>query len=249
MYTPTLTIVTVTYNAAELLEKTILSVLEQTHNNVEYIIMDGNSTDATVKCIRKYKNQLSYWESKPDRGIYHAMNKGVAKATGSWICFLNAGDVFDDKFVIEKMVAAIPADKSAKILYGDVITIGKDGERNEKLASAPCNKHRMYFCHQSAFVLTSLLRTYPFDENYKMSADFKFFKESYYRGDGFMHMPFPVAIYDMSGISNTNRAAGISENMDVIKEVDRGIVKYKFLLKLFFTLTVLQIRNRKKDNQ
>jgi len=246
MHTPTITIVTVTYNAAALVEKTILSVLEQTYSNVEYIIIDGNSTDATVECIEKHKDQLAYWESKPDRGIYHAMNKAVAKAKGAWICFLNAGDVFDDKFVIGKMVASIPADKSVKILYGDVITLGKDGERYEKMASAPCNKHRMFFCHQSAFVLTSLLRTYPFDENYKMSADFKFFKESYYRGDGFIHIPFPVAIYDMSGISNTNRAAGISENMDVIKEVDRGIVKYKFLLKLFFTLTVLQIRNRKK---
>jgi len=249
MHTPILTIVTVTYNAATLLEKTILSVLEQTYNNVEYIIIDGNSTDATVGCIKKHEGQLAYWESKPDNGIYHAMNKGVVKATGEWICFLNAGDVFDDKFVLEKVVAAIPADKPAKILYGDVITLGKDGERNEKLASAPCNKHRMYFCHQSAFVLTSLLRTYPFDESYKMSADFKFFKESYYRGDGFVHMPFPVAIYDTSGISNTNRAAGISENMNVIKEVDKGIVKYKFLLKLFFTLTILKIRNRKKDNQ
>ena len=81
MHNTTITIITVTYNAAELLEKTILSVLQQTHNNVEYIIMDGNSTDATVECIRKYKDQLSYWESKPDRGIYHAMNKGVAKAS------------------------------------------------------------------------------------------------------------------------------------------------------------------------
>lgn len=246
MHNSIISIITVTYNASELLEKTILSVLEQSYNNVEYIIIDGGSKDATVECIRKYKDQLAYWESKPDRGIYHAMNKGVAKATGAWICFLNAGDVFDNKFVVEKMVAAIPTDKSAKILYGDVITLGKDGERNEKIASAPCNKHRMYFCHQSAFVSTNLLRTYPFDENYKMSADFKFFKESYYRGDGFVHMPFPVAIYDMSGISNTNRTAGIRENMDVIKEVDRGIVKYKFLLKLFFTLTVLQIRSRKK---
>jgi glycosyltransferase involved in cell wall biosynthesis len=249
MHAPTITIITVTYNAAALLEKTILSVLEQTYNNVEYIIIDGSSTDTTVECIIKYSDQLAYWESKHDKGIYHAMNKGVAKATGSWICFLNAGDVFDDKFVLERVVAAIPADKSAKILYGDVITLGKYGERNEKIASAPCNKHRMYFCHQSAFVSTNLLRTYPFDESYKMSADFKFFKESYYRGDGFAHMPFPIAIYDKSGISNTNRAAGIRENMDVIKEVDKGIVKCKFLLKLFFTLTVLQIRNRRKGDK
>lgn len=77
--------------------------------------------------------RLAYWESKPDRGIYHARTKVQLKATGAWICFLNAGDVFDNKFVVEKMVAVIPTDKSAKILYGDVITLGKDGERNEKL--------------------------------------------------------------------------------------------------------------------
>ncbi len=243
MYNTTISIITVTYNASALLEKTILSVTEQTYNNVEYIIIDGDSTDTTVTCIKKYNDQLAYWESKPDRGIYHAMNKGVAKATGAWICFLNAGDVFDDEFVIEKMVAAIPTNESAKILYGDVITLGKDGGYKNKIAAAPCNKHRMYFCHQSAFVLTSLLKVHPFDESYKMSADFKFFKESYYRGDGFLHMPFPVAIYDKSGISNTNRAAGICENIAVIKELDSGFAKFKFLLKLDFTMYVLLFRN------
>lgn len=246
MNTPILTIITVTYNAATLLEKTILSVLEQTYKAIEYIIIDGNSTDSTVSIIKKYEVQLAHWESKKDRGIYHAMNKGVAKSNGNWICFLNAGDVFVDKHVLAKTAEYIPTNNSASILYGNIITMGKNGENFEKVASAPCNKHRMYFCHQSAFVKKDLLLKFPFDEKYKMSADFKFFKQSYYRGENFVQMPFPVTIYDRSGISNTNRAAGLLENIYVIKETDKGIVKYKFMLKLLFTLAVLKIKTKKK---
>lgn len=246
MHKTTLTIITVTYNAADMLEKTITSVLEQSYTAVEYIIIDGKSTDNTVNIIKKYETQLAYWESKIDRGIYHAMNKGIEKATGDWICFLNAGDVFVDKNVLAKVVEHILTNKPADILYGNIITMGKNGENFEKKASAPCNKHRMYFCHQSAFVRTDLIKKHPYDEKYKMSADFKFFKEAYYRGNNFIQMHFPVTIYDRSGISNSNRAAGLLENINVIKEVDKGISKYKFMSKLLFTVAILKLKNSKK---
>ncbi len=83
---------TVTYNAEELLEETILSVINQSYKNIEYIIIDGASTDGTIDIIKKYEEKIDYWMSEPDEGIYFAMNKAIEKATGKWINFMNAGD-------------------------------------------------------------------------------------------------------------------------------------------------------------
>jgi glycosyltransferase involved in cell wall biosynthesis len=89
---PKISVITICYNAVDLIEKTILSVLHQSYDNIEYIIIDGNSTDGTVDIIQKYANQLAYWISEPDGGIFDAMNKGLDHATGEWVNFMNAGD-------------------------------------------------------------------------------------------------------------------------------------------------------------
>ena len=91
---PLITIITVAYNAVKDIENTILSVLNQTYPNIEYIIIDGGSTDGTLDIIKKYEDKISYWVSEPDKGIYDAMNKGTLKATGVWLNFMNAGDTF-----------------------------------------------------------------------------------------------------------------------------------------------------------
>ena len=88
-----ITFITVCYNAIDTLEKTILSIINQTYPNIEYIIIDGASTDGTVDIIKKYEHKLSYWISEPDKGIYDAMNKGLKRATGDYINFMNADDI------------------------------------------------------------------------------------------------------------------------------------------------------------
>ena len=102
-----ISIVTVSYNAVLTIEQTILSVINQTYPNVEYIIIDGGSTDGTVDIIKKYEDKIAYWVSEPDKGIYDAMNKGVVVATGEWINFMNAGDIFTDGDVIDKYLQLI----------------------------------------------------------------------------------------------------------------------------------------------
>ena len=101
---PKVTIVTVTYNAEEYLEQTIKSVIKQDYPNIEYIIIDGASSDRTVEIIKEYQKYISYWTSEPDSGIYDAMNKGIDIATGEWINFMNAGDSFVEKNTISKVV-------------------------------------------------------------------------------------------------------------------------------------------------
>ena len=120
-----ISIVTVSYNAVLTIEQTILSVINQTYPNVEYIIIDGGSTDGTVDIIKKYANKIAYWVSEPDKGIYDAMNKGGLKATGDFIQFLNAGDWFENEYVIEKIFKDWY--KRVDVIYGDMIIRRSDG--------------------------------------------------------------------------------------------------------------------------
>ena len=119
---PKISVVTVSYNAVTTIEETILSVVNQTYKNIEYIIIDGGSTDGTVDIIKKYADRIDYWVSEPDKGIYDAMNKGIVKSTGEWIHFLNAGDVYLNTHILEDCIRCFNEKKvKADVLYGDVI--------------------------------------------------------------------------------------------------------------------------------
>ena len=117
--TPLITVVTVVYNGVEFLEKTILNVLGQDYPNIDYIIIDGGSTDGTLDIIRKYEDKISKWISEPDQGIYDAMNKGIKLATGEWINFMNAGDYFYEKETLYKVFGGSERYDGVDILYGN----------------------------------------------------------------------------------------------------------------------------------
>src|SRR5690554_1584625 len=112
---PLITVVTVVYNGAEFLEDTIKSVIEQTYDNVEYIIVDGGSIDGTLEIIKKYGHAIDYWVSEPDKGIYDAMNKGINLMCGGWVVFLNADDYFVSNDVISKINF-----KDFEFIYGNI---------------------------------------------------------------------------------------------------------------------------------
>ncbi|MDR0566152.1 MAG: glycosyltransferase [Prevotellaceae bacterium] len=235
--TPLITVITVVYNGAKLLDKTIQSVITQRYAPIEYIVIDGASTDGSTDIIKKHELKITKWLSEKDTGIYNAMNKGIKKATGKWICFLNCGDVFTDNESVGKVAEAIALDNGGTtVIYGNILILQVDGTYKEKIAKEPCNLHRMFFCHQSAFVKTDVLRQFLFDERYKMSADLKFFKQCYYEKHLFKHLNYPLVIYDKSGISNTSRRKGLRENIAVVKEMDSGFEKILFLLRLYFVI-------------
>ena len=230
------TIITVCRNHAQELERTIRSVESQTWQEKEYLVIDGASTDDSLDVIKAHEASITRWVSEPDQGIYDAMNKGVKMAQGEWVIFMNAGDTFAGDDTLQR-VFGNPLD--ADVIYGDVIK----GELVKK-AEAPRNAHRMFYCHQSAFVRTSCLREFPFDTRHRMSADFKRVKQLYLSGKRFRQLDFPVANFDTQGVSNRNRSAGLYDNIQVIRETDRLWEQVRLLPRLWITYLICRIRGK-----
>lgn len=128
MSNPLISIITVSYNAANTIEDTIISVINQTYQQIEYIIIDGGSIDETTNIIKKYSNKVTYWVSEKDKGIYDAMNKGISKANGEWLLMLNAGDTLSDKDVLQNIFNSKIPDTTT-VLFSDYYTISKKGEK------------------------------------------------------------------------------------------------------------------------
>ena len=118
MHNPKFSIITVTFNAGKVLEKTIQSVISQTYRNVEYILVDGKSKDNTLSIADTYKEWIHCLVSEPDKGLYDAMNKGIRLATGDYLCFLNAGDKFHDQDTLQRMVDSLKEGELPYVLYG-----------------------------------------------------------------------------------------------------------------------------------
>lgn len=233
---PKVTVITVCLNAREALKKTMINVAIQRYPRLQYIVKDGGSEDGTAELLKTLAGQNEKWMSCSDDGIYDAMNQAVGEAEGEWIIFMNAGDTFASDDVLTRIFAT---ERQADIIYGDVI-------KNEKVckAEAPHNAHRMFFCHQSALVKTSLLKRIPFDTRHRMSADFKFFKQAYHQGARFACVGFPIARFDTSGVSNTRRSEGLLDNIRVVMEVDSRADRLRFLPRLWFVFLLCKLRRR-----
>lgn len=126
MRTPMFSIITICYNAASDIERTLQSVVAQTYRNIEYIVIDGASTDKTLDIISKYSAEVSQMVSEKDGGLYDAMNKGLSLATGEYVCFLNAGDSFFEEKTLEKIVQGLDG-STPDLIYGDTALVDKNG--------------------------------------------------------------------------------------------------------------------------
>ena len=167
---PKVFVVTVVFNDVKNLERTILSVLNQTYKNIEYIIIDGGSTDGTVEVIKKYADRLQYWVSESDKGMFDAMNKGVVRSTGGWVNILNSGDYFISTTIIEEIFRR---DHQADILYGGFI-----GNFGGQAVICPANQDTstyawqgMQACHSAIFARAEIAKKFPYDIRYRHSSD------------------------------------------------------------------------------
>ena len=238
-----LSVITVCYQAAEMLQKTIDSVRQQDYEPLEFIVVDGGSTDATLDIIARHQDIITRWVSEPDRGIYDAMNKGVTMATGEWVIFMNAGDTFAANDVLRNSLTPDPSPKGEgsnySVIYGSVI-------KNGRIVSPHrfTNPHRMPFCHQSSLTRTSCLRQQPFDISHRMSADLKFFKQLLLAGHQFRQVPFPIAVFDTTGVSNSRRSEGLADNIRVVREVDNWRDRLRLLPRLYFVYFLCRLKGK-----
>ncbi len=203
MQSPKVSIITVCLNSAITIEQTIQSVVGQSYNNIEYIIIDGGSTDGTLDIIKKYEAHIAYWVSEPDNGIYDAMNKGTAHATGELIAFMNSDDWYAAGAV--ELAAKNFVKTGADVLYGEVVII--DGTTELFMSPQKVNLDRLCYYgmiapHQGIFVRTSLQKKYMFDLSYRITADFKFLLTLYMEGKHFQYIKGKIAFYRLGGYSS-----------------------------------------------
>ena len=212
---PKITVVTVTYNAEKCLEETILSVINQTYPNIEYIVIDGGSKDGTVDIIKKYAEHIDYWVSEPDKGIYDAMNKGIDKATGEWINFMNAGDSFVSEKALEKVFNQDYSEYD--FIYGDRVNKDVVGLYIEKANPFWLQKNAYCpwkgGCHQSTFVKTNTARLHKYSLKYKYAGDYEMMYNIYKANGKFKYVNIPIALYNLlEGFSIEGVKAGAMEN-------------------------------------
>lgn len=211
---PKISVITVVYNGVKDMEQTMLSVLNQTYPEIEYIVIDGGSTDGTVDIIKKYEQRLAYWVSEPDKGIYYAMNKGILKATGKWIHFRNCGDYFFGNDVVEQIFTC-PVDPDVKVIHGDCRVWDQYGYCDKKPAILTQSFQKaMPVFHPSSFIQTELHRKRLFDTSYKLSADYHFFFTCLVHKVKFRYYPITVSLINVGeGASVNNRTLGLKENL------------------------------------
>jgi glycosyltransferase involved in cell wall biosynthesis len=255
---PKVTVVTVVRNADHVLERTILSVLGQTYPSIEYIIVDGASTDGTLDIIRKYEKSIAGWTSGQDGGIYFAMNKGIALATGDWINFMNAGDEFLSERTLEQFMSAV--EPGTDVAYGDTQLVLPFGDYIKKGHTDFNAKNTMPFVHQAAFARSALLKERPFDTTYRLCADRAWFYQMYQTGFSFQYLPVTVARYEAEeGVSTVNvdklelemaRVAGVSGRMSwkagfAVRRINRAVRNW--MKRLLPSGLVTKIRRRKAE--
>lgn len=203
-----LSIITVCYNCERMVKETLDSLVNQTFQDYEYIVIDGKSTDRTLEIIKEYEGKIRNIKikSEPDKGIYDAMNKGIQIATGNYIFFLNIGDSFYDNYVLENLNRNIKDENI--IYYGNVNVNGIVTEYPNKITPSFFLENRM-ICHQSIFAPSKILKNNLFNINYKYCADLDWLINSIEKKNiELQHIDLVVINYDDQGFSSQN-----SENM------------------------------------
>lgn len=219
---PLVSILTIVYNGEKYLEKTILSVISQDYDNIEYIIIDGGSEDGTLNIIRKYGDKISYWVSESDSGIYDAMNKGISLANGEWICFINCGDRFFDGITLATVFESFPED--ADFIYGHHCKVyGFGGTKIYKARSLAYFWRGMPFSHQSLFVRTALLKSRCFDTHYGICADYESTFYFYRKGRKFHNAGIVIASIANGGVSDTYRVRCILGYWGIVRKYRSGL--------------------------
>lgn len=234
-------VVTITYNAEKVLQRTLDSVCSQTYEGVEHLIVDGASKDQTLALAEQYKQRSDSSDNKhkviirsePDHGIYDAMNKGLTQASGDYVVFLNAGDFFPNANTLEEIVHQCrlneyPSDGLPGVLYGNTDIVDGEGRYlHPRRLQPPAQlnwrsfRHGMLVCHQAFYARTDIAKNLQYDLRYRFSADvdwcIRVMRESERMGLPLSNIGMVVANYTEEGATTQNHRASLKERFDVMR--------------------------------
>lgn len=225
MYKQKVSIITINYNNLAGLEKTRDSIVCQTYCNYEWIVVDGGSNDGSKEFIVEHADEMSYWCSEKDSGVYNAQNKGTLHASGDYCIYMNSGDSFYDEYVLEKFFFKVHNDD---ILYGDWVQVFLDGKKRY-IEPGNSADYAFFFvdniCHQAMFIKTALLKESPYDESYRLYADWAKWTEFAYKGKTFKYIHQRICYFMMDGMSAENEENNERERKRIIEEFYPGSLK------------------------
>ena len=249
-FKPTLSVITIVYNNVKDIERTLLSVLNQTYTPIEYIVVDGGSTDGTLAIIKRYERRISKLISEKDEGIYDAMNKGLAVATGDYVLFMNSGD---EIYAADTVANVFASADDADIYYGETEMIDKDshslGQRRHK-APEKFNwrsfRYGMSVSHQAIYLRRNL--TEPYDRRYGLSADIDWIIRAAKKAKKVINVNQYVAKYLVGGMSKTKHMQSLTERFDIMKRY-YGLMPTVFNhFIIAFNLGWYWVRNRRTND-
>src|SRR5215217_4956208 len=214
---PKLSVITIVYNNVKDIERTMLSVLNQTYRNIEYIVIDGASKDGTAEHIGNYKDRLAHFVSEPDKGIYDAMNKGLALATGDYVLFMNSGD---EIYEPETVADVFATESAADIYYGETEMYDENWQslgQRQHCAPEVFNwrsfRYGMSVSHQAIYIKRSLAQ--PYDLSYKYSADIDWVIRAAKNASSIVNTHMYVAKYLVGGVSKKKHMASLKERFRI----------------------------------
>lgn len=218
---PKVSIITVSYNAEQFIERTIQSVQEQTYSNIEYVIIDGASKDGTLDIVNRYQSLVSTLVSERDKSLYDAMNKGIKQATGDYIWFMNAGDRIASPETLEKAMAGA---QDADFIYGKTIRITEDGQQHPWHKAHPNPEtlnwksfgEGMVVCHQSMLVRRTLAPLYD-DTTWKHVADIDWCLKVMKQVNKVHDTGEVMSLFLEGGYSNQTKRASLKERFRVVR--------------------------------
>jgi len=231
-----ISVITVNYNNVEGLKKTMTSVFEQTYNELEYIVIDGGSTDGSKEFIESNNYRIGYWVSEPDKGIYHAMNKGIKVAKGTYLLFLNSGDHFYSKEALSYFKPYL-LDKTRKdIIYGNIAVVSE----NQWIKTYPEKLTVSYFIkdtlpHPATLINRACFKENLYDESLKIASDWKFFMIGICKNKfSYLYINEVIASFYLDGIS--------SKQPELVEKEREQVLNDEYFWKMQFKKITQKIR-------
>jgi len=235
-------IITICRNNLHELEKTYYSVKTQMCNNFEWIVIDGNSNDGTKEWLEK--NSIAKWVSEPDKGIYDAMNKGIDNASGEYLIFMNSGDEFANKQVLEDSKNKIKEKGRPHFVFGDSLDIDENGTVHYRKAKHfSKNWIGMITQHQAMFFYKPALGSQKYSLTYPLAGDYDFISKVLKKTNenDLLYLEFPVCKFDMGGINEIHRFKALKEDYRIRKEImEVSFIKNQILLGLHYIHTIIK---------